>query len=143
MRGLYVPQFTAFTSSFAVDFKATKDHGAWLVDNGVSGLVPFGTFGEGASLSLAEKQRITLDLLGIKKSAALIPTLICNSLGEILEYLKFTEDLPIDGVMVIPPSYFKPVTDAMLADFYKRICGATKHRVIARSEEHTSELQSH
>jgi dihydrodipicolinate synthase/N-acetylneuraminate lyase len=59
MRGLYVPQFTAFTSDFAVDFKATKDHGAWLIENGVSGLVPFGTFGEGASLSLAEKQRVT------------------------------------------------------------------------------------
>ena len=46
MRGLYVPQFTAFTSDFAVDFKATKDHGAWLIENGVSGLVPFGTFGK-------------------------------------------------------------------------------------------------
>ena len=72
MRGLYVPQFTAFTADFSVDFKATKDHGAWLVDNGVSGLVPFGTFGEGASLSLAEKQRITLDLLEIKKDRAQI-----------------------------------------------------------------------
>lgn len=138
MRGLYVPQFTAFTSDFAVDFKATKDHGAWLIENGVSGLVPFGTFGEGASLSLAEKQRVTLDLLEIKKNAALIPTLICNSLGEILEYLKFAEDLPIDGVMVIPPSYFKPVTDTMLADFYKRICAATKHRVIAYNIPATS-----
>lgn len=138
MHGLFVPQFTAFTSDFSVDFKATKDHGAWLVENGVSGLVPFGTFGEGASLSLAEKQKVTLDLIEIKKDKALIPTLICNSLGEILEYLHFAKDLPIDGVMVIPPSYFKPVNDQMLADFYSRVCDATDHKVIAYNIPATS-----
>ena len=138
MHGLYVPQFTAFTSDYAVDYRATKDHGAWLIENGVSGLVPFGTFGEGASLSLAEKIKVTLDLLDIRKDKAIIPTLICNSIGEILEYLNFAKDLPLAGVMVIPPSYFKPVNDQMLADFYRRICDATSHKIIAYNIPATS-----
>ena len=63
LSGLFVPQFTAFNQDNSVDYKATREHGQWLIENNVSGLVPFGTFGEGASLSLREKERITLYLL--------------------------------------------------------------------------------
>lgn len=131
LNGLFVPQFTAFNADNSVDYKATKEHGKWLVDNNVSGLVPFGTFGEGASLSLREKQRVTLDLLEIMGNASLIPTLICNSLGEVEEYLSFAEDLPLAGIMVIPPSYFKNVTDATLVDFYNVVSSKTSHKIVA------------
>lgn len=131
LNGLFVPQFTAFNSDNSVDYKATQAHGKWLVDNNVSGLVPFGTFGEGASLSLREKERITIDLLEVIGNASLIPTLICNSLGEIEEFLSFAEDLPLAGIMVIPPSYFKNATDKTLIDFYNLITSKTSHKIIA------------
>ena len=131
LNGLFVPQFTAFNTDNSVDYKATQEHGKWLVDNNVSGLVPFGTFGEGASLSLREKERITIDLLEIIGSASLIPTLICNSLGEIEEFLSFAEDLPLAGIMVIPPSYFRNVTDQTLIDFYNLVTSKTSHKIIA------------
>jgi len=131
LSGLFVPQFTAFNHDNSVDFKATREHGQWLIENNVSGLVPFGTFGEGASLSLREKERITLDLLEIKKDRSLIPTLICNSLGEVAEYLSFAQDLPLDGIMVIPPSYFKNVSNQSLKDFYQRVTDQSSHQIIA------------
>ncbi len=131
LNGLFVPQFTAFNRDSSVDFKATKAHGEWLVENNVSGLVPFGTFGEGASLSLKEKEQITLDLIEIIQDRLLIPTLICNSLGEVKEYLSFAEDLPLGGIMVIPPSYFKNVSDSTLKDFYLQVTDATSHKIIA------------
>ncbi len=131
LNGLFVPQFTAFNQDNSVDYQATKEHGAWLIDNNVSGLVPFGTFGEGASLSLREKERITIDLLEVMKDKELIPTLICNSLGEIQEYLDFAEDLPLAGIMVIPPSYFKNVTDETLTDFYNQVTAKSRHKIIA------------
>lgn len=131
LNGLYVPQFTAFNKDNSVDYQATKEHGAWLINNNVSGLVPFGTFGEGASLSLREKERITIDLLEIVRDRDLIPTLICNSLGEIFEYLDFAEDLPLSGIMVIPPSYFKNVTDETLTEFYNIVTARSRHKIIA------------
>ena len=131
LNGLFVPQFTAFNKDNSVDYQATKEHGAWLIENNVSGLVPFGTFGEGASLSLREKERVTIDLLGVKKDRELIPTLICNSLGEVFEYLDFAEDLPLAGIMVIPPSYFKNVTDETLTEFYKQVTAKSRHKIIA------------
>jgi 4-hydroxy-tetrahydrodipicolinate synthase len=61
----------------------------------------------------------------------LIPTIISNSLAEIQEYLEFAEDLPIAGVMVSPPSYYRPVTDENLIEFYRLIARKTTHPIIA------------
>ena len=131
IEGLFVPQFTVFNKDQKVDFAATKEHGAWLLSKGVTGLVPFGTFGEGSSLSLAEKKRVTTDLLNITNGKLLIPTIISNSLAEIQEYLEFAEELPIAGVMVSPPSYYRPVTDENLIEFYRLIARKTTHQIIA------------
>lgn len=131
MQGLFVPQFTAFKKNNDVDFGATKAHGEYLISQGVSGLVPFGTFGEGASLSLAERIRVTEDLASIVQTKALIPCIISNSLGEIWEYLAFVEDLPIQAVMVIPPSYFRPIDSESLINFYKTVAEKTKHKIVA------------
>ena len=131
IEGLFVPQFTVFNKDQKVDYVATKEHGAWLLSHGVTGLVPFGTFGEGSSLSLAEKKRVTTDLLNITNGKMLIPTIISNSLAEIQEYLEFAEDLPIAGVMVSPPSYYRPVTDENLIEFFRLIARKTTHPIIA------------
>jgi 4-hydroxy-tetrahydrodipicolinate synthase len=131
IEGLFVPQFTVFNKDQKVDYVATKEHGAWLLSKGVTGLVPFGTFGEGSSLSLAEKKRVTTDLLNVTNGKMLIPTVISNSLGEIQEYLEFAEDLPIAGVMVSPPSYYRPVSEENLIEFYRVIARKTTHPIIA------------
>ena len=85
IEGLFVPQFTIFNKDQKVDYVATKEHGAWLLSHGVTGLVPFGTFGEGSSLSLAEKKRVTTDLLNVINGKMLIPTIISSSLAGIQE----------------------------------------------------------
>jgi 4-hydroxy-tetrahydrodipicolinate synthase len=133
MKGLFVPQLTAFNSNQKVDYVATKEHGAWLLENGAFGLVPFGTFGEGSALSLNEKKRITNDLLTISNGKLVIPTVISNSLEEICEYIEFANSLPIAAVMVSPPSYFRPISDDKLIEFYRFICQKSLHPVIAYS----------
>ena len=131
MQGLLVPQLTAFDKSNNVDYVATVEHGEWLLSNGVSGLVPFGTFGEGASLSLREKMKITEDLTNISNNSLLVPAVISNSLGEIWEYLDFLKDIPVDAVMITPPNYFKPIDNQSMIDFYKAVASRTHHKIVA------------
>jgi len=133
MKGLFVPQLTAFNSNQKVDYVATKEHGAWLLDNGAFGLVPFGTFGEGSALSLNEKKRITNDLLTISNGKLVIPTVISNSLEEICENIEFANSLPIEAIMVSPPSYFRPISDEKMIEFYRFICQKSLHPVLAYS----------
>lgn len=131
MQGLFVPQFTGFQKNGDVDYAATSAHGEYLLSEGVSGLVPFGTFGEGSALSLKERMKITEDLSGIINGHALIPCIISNSLGDIWEYLAFAKDLPLAAVMVIPPSYFKPIDNQSLIDFYKAVAERSTHQIVA------------
>ena len=138
MQGLFVPQFSAFKKNNEVDFAATKAHGEYLISQGVSGLVPFGTFGEGSSLSLRERMRVTEDLASIIADRALIPCIISNSLGDIWEYLAFVADLPVQAVMVIPPSYFRPIDNESLITFYKAVAEKSKHPIVAYNIPSTS-----
>ena len=131
MQGLFVPQFTAFDKNNNVDYAATIEHAKWLLAIGVSGLVPFGTFGEGASTSLRERMKITEQLADISHNSALIPTIISNSLGDIWEYLDFVKDIPVEAIMVIPPSYFRPIDNQSLIDFYKAVADRTRHKIVA------------
>ena len=131
MQGLFIPQFTAFDKNNNVDYVATVEHAKWLLSNGVSGLVPFGTFGEGASISLRERMKITEQLADISHNSALIPTIISNSLGDIWEYLDFVKDIPVEAIMVIPPSYFKPIDNQSLIDFYKAVADRTRHKIVS------------
>ena len=138
MQGLFVPQFSAFKKNNEVDFAATKAHGEYLISQGVSGLVPFGTFGEGSSLSHRERMRVTEDLASIIADRALIPCIISNSLGDIWEYLAFVADLPVQAVMVIPPSYFRPIDNESLITFYKAVAEKSKHPIVAYNIPSTS-----
>jgi len=131
LEGLMVPMFTGFRSDESVALEETVALAKWLVDAGVDGLVPFGTFGEGASLSLAEKIRLTEEILKVSGSAKVVPSLICNSFGEVAEYLDFANSTKVDGVMVMPPGYFRPGDDGALRKFFERVSTLTTKPVIA------------
>jgi len=131
LEGLLVPMFTGIKSDESVAVDETVAHAAWLVKSGVDGLVPFGTFGEGASLSLSEKIRLTEEILKVSGSAKVVPSLICNSLGEIAEYLEFANSSKVDGVMVMPPGYFRPGDDGALTRFFEKVLQLSKKPVIA------------
>ena len=131
MRGLFVPQFTAFKKNNEVDYQATIEHGEYLLSQGVSGLVPFGTFGEGSSLSLKERMKLTEGLASIIKENALIPCIISNSLGDIWEYLDSVKDIPLKAIMVLPPCYFKQIDNQSLIDFFKVVAEKSAHPIVA------------
>jgi 4-hydroxy-tetrahydrodipicolinate synthase len=131
LEGLLVPMFTSFKGDESVAYDETVAHASWLVKAGVDGLVPFGTFGEGASLSLKEKIRLTEGILKVSGSAKVVPSLICNSFGEIAEYLDFANSSNIDGVMVMPPGYFRPGDDDALTRFFEKVLGLSKKPIIA------------
>jgi dihydrodipicolinate synthase/N-acetylneuraminate lyase len=129
--GVFVPTFTAFTERGALDIKSTINHAKWLLDSPVDGLVPFGTFGEGASLSLNEMQRITEELLEIRGTKQIIPTIISNSLGTITEFLSWLTGSGVTHVMVLPPSYFRPTDITTMVRLFAEVVASTDINIIA------------
>ena len=132
IEGVYVANVTTFRNdgSFAVDEDAYMDHVAWLAEMGVRGIVPFGTNGEGPSVTLSEKLRVLEALFGRGFQVQVIPAVMQNNLPETLEMLRTIEDYPATAVLVLPPYYFKPVEPEGMVRFYEPVLEATGHTTI-------------
>ena len=129
--GVYVANVTPFEeSSLAVDMDAYLAHVSWLAEMGVRGVVPFGTNGEGPSVTLREKMGVLEALFERELGIQVIPSVMQNNLPETLEMLRFLEDYPATAVLILPPYYFKPVEPEGMLRFYELALGATGHTAI-------------
>jgi len=101
------------------------------MENGCSGLAPFGTTGE--ALSVSNKERM-LAIEGLVKSGidpkTLIPgTGLCN-LPDTIEITKHAIDLGCLGAMTLPPFYFKGMSDDGLYEYFEKLIdGVNDHRL--------------
>jgi dihydrodipicolinate synthase/N-acetylneuraminate lyase len=132
IEGVYVANVTPFRDddSLTVDDEAYLEHVAWLAETGVRGVVPFGTNGEGPSVTLREKLRVLEALFGRGLPIQVIPAVMQNNLPETLEMLRALEDYPATAVLVLPPYYFKPVEPEGMVRFYEPVLEATGHTTI-------------
>jgi dihydrodipicolinate synthase/N-acetylneuraminate lyase len=132
IEGVYVANVTPFRDdgSLAIDEYAYLDHVAWLAEEGVRGIVPFGTNGEGPSVTLGEKLRVLDSLFGRGFPLQIIPSVMQNNLPETVEMLRALEDYPATAVLVLPPYYFKPVEPEGMVRFYEPVLEATGHTTI-------------
>lgn len=130
--GVYVANVTPFKDdgSLEVDVDAYLAHASWLGEKGVRGLIPFGTNGEGPSVTLREKLGVLEALFDRELPVQAIPAVMQGNLPETLEMLRALEDYPATAVLVLPPYYFKPVSERGLEYFYKPVLEATRHPVI-------------
>ena len=132
IEGVYVANVTPFRDdlSLAVDEEAYLEHVSWLAEMGVRGIVPFGTNGEGPSVTLGEKLRVLEALFGRGFEVQVIPAVMQNNLPETLEMLRALDDYPATAVLILPPYYFKPVEPEGMVRFYELALAATGHTAI-------------
>ncbi|MFL6027042.1 MAG: dihydrodipicolinate synthase family protein [Friedmanniella sp.] len=130
--GVYVANVTPFRDDdrCTIDLDAYLGHVRWLASQGVTGIVPFGTNGEGPSVATREKQQVLSAVLAESGALTVIATVAEATLPDTLDQLAFLADLPVAAVMVLPPYYFKPVEVAGLLRFYERVLASTDKPVI-------------
>jgi 4-hydroxy-tetrahydrodipicolinate synthase len=130
MHGVYVPLLTAFTDEGEVDAGACAAHAEWVAARGVQGLVPFGSSGEGPSLSLDERLRVLDRLAAALPHTPMVATLTESSLDTARRTIAAYNDRPLEAVMILPPYYFRPVTAAMMRAFLEPLIAASRHPVL-------------
>jgi 4-hydroxy-tetrahydrodipicolinate synthase len=132
LEGVYVANVTPFRDDerFSIDVDSYLGHVAWLAEQGVTGVIPFGTNGEGPSVSTREKRAVLEALLPAVGSLHVVPTVAEGNLPDTLDLLAELQDLPVRAVMVLPPYYFRPVPADGLRVFYERVLAATRHPVV-------------
>jgi dihydrodipicolinate synthase/N-acetylneuraminate lyase len=131
LEGVYVANVTPFLDDdrYSIDARSYGAHVRWLADHGVTGIVPFGTNGEGPSIAAREKRPL-FEALAAAGNLQIIATVAEANLPDTLDQLTFLDDLPVRAVMVMPPYYFKPVETEGLKIFYERVLEATRHPLV-------------
>ena len=131
LEGVYAANVTPFDDDarFSIDVAAYLAHVQWLVSQGVSGVVPFGSTGEGPSIAAREKRPV-FQALAALGNIQIIATVAEANLPDTLDQLTFLDDLPVRAIMVLPPYYFKPARTEGLRVFYERVLAATRHPVL-------------
>lgn len=127
--GVFVPLLTAFAGDGAVDPRAFARQAEWLVSRGVDGLVPFGSTGEGPSLSLREK-RVLLEALAAVPGTPLVPAVTDPSLDGALQLVEVINDIDAAAIMLLPPFYFRQYGADGLRRFAEPVLAASRHPVI-------------
>ena len=132
IEGVYVANVTPFRddASLSVDVDSYLAHVSWLGGMGVRGVVPFGTNGEGPSITLREKLQVLEALFEQDLSIQIIPSVMQGNLPETLEMIEALDGYPAAAVLVLPPYYFKPASTEGLKRFFEPVLDATSHPVV-------------
>jgi 4-hydroxy-tetrahydrodipicolinate synthase len=133
LEGIYVASVTPFRDDAdrTVDVAAYRQHVAWLESKGVNGVVAFGTNGEGPSVASAEKAALLEALVADDPGIGIVPALTEGNLPDTLALLRRVNDLPVEGVLVLPPYYFRPVDAEGLRPFFERVLEVAQVPVLA------------
>ena len=122
---LFVPAITPFASDLSVDTARFLAHARALIANGAHGLAPFGTTSEANSLSVAERKTALEALVeGGIDPAQLIPGTGCCAAADTIELSSHATDLGCRGVLMLPPFFYKGVSDEGVFDAYAQVIKA-------------------
>ncbi len=117
--GVFPALITPFTKDDKVDEDGLRSNINFVIENGVSGIVPAGCTGEAATLSHQEQKKI----IDVAIDASRVPVIAgtgSNNTKEAIGLTKYAKDAGADAAMLITPYYNKP-TDAGLIMHYKTV----------------------
>lgn len=94
---------TQFEESGSLDLAATAAHAKWMVESGCRAIVALGSLGEGATLTLDEKQACLEANIEGAGGAPVVAAVSALSTDEAVRVARMGERAGCSGLMVLPP----------------------------------------
>lgn len=133
-RGLFCAISTPLDNDGRINGEAFRAHAARLLAEGCDGIAPFGTTGEGPSFSVAERKAGLETLL---QQGIATPRIIAGAgaaaVSDAIDLGRHALSLGIAQLLMLPPFYFKELSDDDLYGAYARIIdgiGDTRLRLV-------------
>jgi dihydrodipicolinate synthase/N-acetylneuraminate lyase len=124
MKGVHAAIVTHFGRGLTVDHEAVASEVKWLLAEGVHGIVPNGTVGEGGSLSLQERREVIETVVGAAGGAPVCAGVSAPTAEQAAVYAKDAAAAGADGVMVLPPLLYR-ADERELLEFFGSVARAT------------------
>jgi 4-hydroxy-tetrahydrodipicolinate synthase len=122
----YVAAVTPCDAKGKFDEALYRDLMPFFKQGGADGVVVLGTTGEFASFSVAERKRVAETALKHRAGLRMIVQVGTPNLPETLDLLAHAGANGADGVLCIPPFYFKNPNVEGLAKYYSAVLESTK-----------------
>lgn len=121
--GVFAAALTPLTSSLEPDREPYIAHAQWLLDHGCDGVAILGSTGEANSLTLDQR----LDVIGfvgddLPAEKLLVGTGAC-SVADAITLTGAAVARGMNNVLVLPPFYYQPVSDAGVFNYYEALIG--------------------
>jgi 4-hydroxy-tetrahydrodipicolinate synthase len=122
LSGVYAAALTPLKADSTPDLESVPVFLAFLAERGCHGALIFGSTGEGPSFSPEERKAVWNAALEIRKNHPdfrLLAGTGTPSLQETIDLTKTAFDLGYDGVVVLPPYYFRTASDEGLFRWFE------------------------
>jgi 4-hydroxy-tetrahydrodipicolinate synthase len=121
LQGCFVAIVTPFSQDGAIDETGLRRNIEFLIQHGVTGIVPCGTTGESATLSWDEHNRVVdIALDQVKGRVQVIAGAGSNNTRESIEAAQHAQEKGAQAILCITPYYNKPTQEG-LYQHYKMI----------------------
>ena len=120
--GTFCAALTPLNEDYSINKDLFLDHCSRLLLQNLDGLGIFGTTGEANSFNLNQKIDAINFLINnnIDPKKLIIGTGLC-SINDTVSFTKNISNLNIKAVLVLPPFYYKDVSNEGVIEFYKRV----------------------
>lgn len=125
LRGVIAPILTPFNDDMSIAVDLYVEHARSLLQQGCAGITPFGTTGEALSVGIDERIAAIRALIdGGIDPGCLIPGTGLSNVADTARLSSACLDLGCNGVMTLPPFYFKDVSEQGLYDYFVALLAA-------------------
>ncbi|WP_299091458.1 4-hydroxy-tetrahydrodipicolinate synthase [uncultured Metabacillus sp.] len=116
--GVHVAIVTPFTDSYEVDYQRLNDLCNWLIDEGVDGLVPAGSLGEYATLTVEERSKVVETVVkAANKRVKVIVGTGAPSTKQAVQWAQHAKDIGADAIMALPPINYRPLRNEIIVHY--------------------------
>jgi 4-hydroxy-tetrahydrodipicolinate synthase len=120
--GVYCATATPVTADLSPDGPRFAAHCRWLLDEGCDGIALLGTTGEANSFSIGERRALLEATLGAGIPAdRLLPGVGLPAIPDTVELIRHALGLGITRVVMLPPFYYKGVSEDGLFAAYAEV----------------------
>jgi len=124
LAGIYAAAVTPLKNDATLDLEAVPAFLRILAARGCHGVLLFGTTGEGPSFSPKERETLLRSVRVYRQQVPgfrLLTGTGTPSLSETIDLTKLAFDIGYDGVVVLPPYYFRKATDEGLFKWFSEL----------------------
>lgn len=113
---------TPLNEDLSIDHAKFAAHASALIRAGCGGVTLFGTTGEGASFSMAERREALEAMVrhGVPAAQIMVST-SCAALPETVALTRHAVQTGVHGCLMLPPFFFKGVSDEGIIDCYRYV----------------------